>query len=367
MFCISLQFYIGSSAARVSLHSISALSYSACHITMSVPNNCSNSDTAELRTRKMTEKGAQYKKETLEDRSSKLRKRIENTIHKISCARDRGDEEAEFQHKLTELHKEFKDVSTQLIDMGCEQQSKFLTEVTETILTISSKEVVEGTLINHEASSNVNVEVQEEINGLQLLDQMASSMNEDRTETEEEIAFNEILTNLRCKLQKFDDVLALGDKESVKLISTEISSDLKALNERSLKLLINFDSEQASLQTAFMERIHFECNSRISLSNVWGNSLLTSSKKENDSTHPSVLKAQSVKESTNFIDQSKPLNSKDLPLSDTNNKVTKWLESQDSSCSSEKAKTHNTKEERRKKTSSKVVIHLPLHHQALKG
>ena len=322
---------------------------------MSVTNNCSNSDTAENRTRKMTERGFQHKKETLEDRSTKLRKRIENVMQTISNARDHGDEEAQFQHKLAELHKEFKDVSAQLINMGCEQHSKFLAEVTEAILTVSSKEDKdERVMVDHEASSNVNVKVQEEMNGLQILDQMATSINEDRTETEEEVAFNEILTNLRCNLQKFDDDLALGDKESVKLISAEISRDLKLLNERSAKLLANFDCEQASLQVAFMERIRYECNSRISLSNVWGNSLFTSSIK-NGSSGASVSKVvqSSSKTCIKGSTQSKPLDTNNFPPPDTNNKVTKWLESQDSCCSSEKAKTHNSKEEHGKKTSSK--------------
>ena len=110
---------------------------------------------------------------------------------------------------------------------------------------------------------------------------MTSSINEGRRETVEETASN---------LQKFDDDLALGDNEAVKLGSANISSDLNALNEKSSKLLASFDSEQASLQMAFMDRIQYECNSRISLSKVWGKSLLTSPKEKKEPTIASVSK-----------------------------------------------------------------------------
>ena len=189
------------------------------------------SNTTESRTRKMTEKGFQYRKETLEERSAKLRKQIDSTVQAITT-HDREHEETQLQQKLETLHEEFKDVSLQLIDMGCKQHSKFLMEVNENIRTLHSNEDDgEEISINPETSSNTKV--QEENNGLRLLDQMTSSINEGpATETEEETAFNQLLTKLRSNLQKFDDDLAQGDNEAIKLDSANISSDLNALIQK---------------------------------------------------------------------------------------------------------------------------------------
>ena len=249
-----------------------------------MPSTSSNSTSVGRRTRTMTEKGELYQKETFEGRVTKLGRRIDRVISAVSNAHSSGNHK-EVSLKMKELNNlqvEFNDACSRLIELGAGGIERYQKEVNAAIKTVQissftddskAKEIVQEEIEDTTLSKHFSHPVKTAMvqSGESTLHHLCETKcaDEQKDESKSEAAFNNCVLLLRSNLKNFDISLLAGDENAIKQGSVTIVDNLRNLKANSQEVLCNFDTEQAALQEAFMERIQNECQLRITQAETW--------------------------------------------------------------------------------------------------